>query len=67
VCAMASSANAQIHRLEELSTDRIAALDRSHTVVLMPGGILEEHGPYLPRSVIVVVAIVGDAPTSSEI
>jgi creatinine amidohydrolase len=47
-CAMASSANAQIHQLKELSTERIAALDRSRTVVLMPGGILEEHGPYLP-------------------
>lgn len=45
-CAIASLANAQIHQLKELSTERIAALDRSRTVVLMPGGILEEHGPY---------------------
>jgi creatinine amidohydrolase len=46
--SMASSADAQIHQLKELSTERIAALDRSRTVVLMPAGIMEEHGPYLP-------------------
>jgi len=39
---------AQIHNVQEMSTDRIAALDRARTVVLIPGGILEEHGPYLP-------------------
>jgi hypothetical protein len=27
---------------------RIEKLDRSKTVVIVPGGILEEHGPYLP-------------------
>ena len=47
-CAMASSANAQIHQLKELSTraDR-GARPIAHRGV-MPGGILEEHGPYLP-------------------
>lgn len=42
------SANAQVHHVTELNTAQIRALDRSHTAVLLPGGILEEHGPYLP-------------------
>ena len=41
-------AQAQVYRLAELNTDQIRALDRRTTVVLIPGGILEEHGPYLP-------------------
>jgi creatinine amidohydrolase/Fe(II)-dependent formamide hydrolase-like protein len=39
---------AQIYNLSELNTEQIRALDRQKTVVLLPGGILEEHGPYLP-------------------
>ena len=31
-----------------MNTRQIQALDLSKTVVLIPGGILEEHGPYLP-------------------
>jgi creatinine amidohydrolase/Fe(II)-dependent formamide hydrolase-like protein len=42
------SAAAQLHRAGELNTVQIQALDRERTVVLLPGGILEEHGPYLP-------------------
>lgn len=42
------SAHARIYRAAEMNTDQIRALDRSKTVVLMPGGILEQHGPYLP-------------------
>ena len=38
----------QVLRVADLPTDRIRSLDRSKTVVLLPGGILEEHGPYLP-------------------
>lgn len=38
----------RIYRLVELNTEQIRALDRAQTVVLLPGGILEEHGPYLP-------------------
>jgi len=45
---MASSAFAQVVRVAELKTSEIRALDRAKTVVLLPGGILEEHGPYLP-------------------
>ena len=39
---------AQVYRLADLNTEQILALDREKTVVLIPGGILEEHGPYLP-------------------
>jgi creatinine amidohydrolase/Fe(II)-dependent formamide hydrolase-like protein len=31
-----------------MNTRQIEALDKQHTVVVIPGGILEEHGPYLP-------------------
>jgi creatinine amidohydrolase/Fe(II)-dependent formamide hydrolase-like protein len=37
-----------IYRLAEMNTEQIRALDREKTVVVLPGGILEEHGPYLP-------------------
>ena len=42
------SAFAQIYRVAEMNTEEIRALDRAKTVVLLPGGILEQHGPYLP-------------------
>lgn len=38
----------QIYRVAEMRTDQIRALDKSRTVVLLPAGILEQHGPYLP-------------------
>ena len=38
----------QIYHVKEMNTEQIRALDREKTVVLIPGGILEEHGPYLP-------------------
>jgi creatinine amidohydrolase/Fe(II)-dependent formamide hydrolase-like protein len=31
-----------------MTASEVAALDRAKTVILLPGGILEEHGPYLP-------------------
>ena len=34
--------------LAELNTEQIRALDRDKTIVLIPVGVLEEHGPYLP-------------------
>jgi creatinine amidohydrolase/Fe(II)-dependent formamide hydrolase-like protein len=43
-----SVATCQIRQLAELNTNQIRALDRTKTVVLIPGGILEQHGPYLP-------------------
>jgi creatinine amidohydrolase/Fe(II)-dependent formamide hydrolase-like protein len=45
---LASRASAQVLDVRELRPSQIAALDRSRTVVLLTGGILEEHGPYLP-------------------
>src|SRR5262249_3742108 len=44
----ATSADPRILEVGQLGTERIRALDRAHTVVLLQGGILEEHGPYLP-------------------
>ncbi len=43
-----ASASAQVYRVAEMNTEQIRALDRGKTVVLLPGGILEQHGPYLP-------------------
>jgi creatinine amidohydrolase/Fe(II)-dependent formamide hydrolase-like protein len=39
---------AQVRQLSELSVTDIQALDRNQTVVIMAGGLMEEHGPYLP-------------------
>lgn len=40
--------SAQVLKLAELNTEQIRALDKGKTIVLIPGGILEEHGPFLP-------------------
>jgi creatinine amidohydrolase/Fe(II)-dependent formamide hydrolase-like protein len=48
VAFTAASAQAQIYRIAEMRTEQIRALDRSRTVVLIPAGILEQHGPHLP-------------------
>jgi creatinine amidohydrolase/Fe(II)-dependent formamide hydrolase-like protein len=45
---LSTAATAQIFQLAQLNTNQIRALDQAKTVVLTPGGILEEHGPYLP-------------------
>src|SRR5271165_3517923 len=39
---------AQILRIADMNTQQIRALDLAKTVILVPGDILEEHGPYLP-------------------
>jgi len=44
----AATASAQIYRVAEMNVEQIRALDKQKTVVLLPGGILEQHGPYLP-------------------
>ena len=41
-------ASINILLLKELNTSQIGSLDKKKTAVLIPGGILEEHGPYLP-------------------
>ena len=43
-----AEAFAQIYYVKEMNTEQFRALDREKTVVLLPGGILEQHGPYLP-------------------
>src|SRR6185436_5863320 len=48
VAAAGARAGAQVVRLADLNTTQIRALDRTKTVVFLPGGMLEEHGPYLP-------------------
>jgi len=45
---MGSGASAQVVKVAELNTRQIRALDRDKTVVFLQGGMLEEHGPYLP-------------------
>ncbi len=40
-----------VHRLEELSSPTLDALDRERTVVLLTISPLEEHGPHLPVGV----------------
>src|SRR5690349_10527912 len=37
-----------IFQIKELNARQIQSFDKNKTVVLIPGGILEEHGPYLP-------------------
>lgn len=44
----AAPAAAQVRRVAELNAEQIRALDRARTAVIIPGGILEQHGPYLP-------------------
>ena len=46
--ASAAAASAQVLRAAELNTDQIRALDRAKTAIVIPAGILEAHGPYLP-------------------
>ena len=38
----------QIHDVRDLNVDQIRSLDRQKTVVMLQGGIIEEHGPFLP-------------------
>lgn len=41
-------AASSIHSVEDLNAAQIAKLDRDHTVIILVGTILEEHGPYVP-------------------
>jgi hypothetical protein len=40
--------NGQILHVCELTVTEIESLHKQEVVVLLPGGILEQHGPYLP-------------------
>jgi creatinine amidohydrolase len=44
----AGTAEAGVLKVAELNTYQIRELDPAHTAVILPGGILEQHGPYLP-------------------
>ena len=46
--AGSAPAFAQILDAREVNTAQIQALDRARTAIVLPGGIFEEHGPYLP-------------------
>lgn len=48
LCFIPTTAMSQVLRLGELSVRDLESINRAKTVVIMPGGILEEHGPYLP-------------------
>lgn len=48
VLASAAAAQAQIYHVAEMNTAQLQGLNRARTAVLLPGGILEQHGPYLP-------------------
>lgn len=43
-----ATTDAQIYHVQDMTTVEIDSLDKEKTVVILPGGILEEHGPYLP-------------------
>lgn len=45
---VSSAQTAHVRRFVELTAADVAHLDRAHTVVIVPGAIIEEHGPYLP-------------------
>ncbi|HVE57724.1 MAG TPA: creatininase family protein [Pyrinomonadaceae bacterium] len=40
--------DAQIYRIAEMNVEQIKKLDKEKTVVILPGGIVEEHGSFLP-------------------
>ncbi len=52
ICCMAGAAPAlaEVVQVAHLTAPQLGALNRSTTVVVLTGGMLEEHGPYLPAS-----------------
>lgn len=46
----------RIHALAELTWREVAALDPSRTVVILPTGATEAHGPHLPLATDVIIA-----------
>ena len=47
-CVWRLSVNAQAYQVTDLNAEQMRALDRSKTAVILVGGMMEEHGPYLP-------------------
>lgn len=48
LCSLSATSEAQVRRLAELNVIDLRALDRAKTVVIVPAGLFEEHGPFLP-------------------
>ncbi len=48
LAALPAPALCQVLDVRDLTATDIRSLDRERTVVMLQGGILEEHGPYLP-------------------
>jgi len=48
VLLFSTSSNAQIYRIAEMNVGQIKKLNKEKTVVILPGGIVEEHGSFLP-------------------
>ncbi len=48
VSAFIGTAQGAVLSFAELTSPQVAALDRERTVVILVGGILEQHGPWLP-------------------
>lgn len=46
--ARSTPAPRRVRQFAEMTAADVARLDGAHTVILLPGGVLEEHGPYLP-------------------
>ena len=49
LCAPSVAVAQGVVRWIDLTSEQVARLDRAHTVVLLPAGIVEEHGPFLPN------------------
>ncbi len=45
---VASLTHTRLHRLDEITLKKLRALDRRRTAVLLPVGMVEEHGEHLP-------------------
>src|SRR5205085_11087789 len=48
VLAITAPLSAEVLHFSDLNTRDFSKSDKNKTVVIVPGGILEEHGPYLP-------------------
>lgn len=45
-----------VHELAQLTWEEVSGLDRSRTIVVLPVGAIEAHGPHLPLDTDVVIA-----------
>ncbi len=54
VFLFSTSSNAQIYRIAEMNVGQIKKLDKEKTVVILPGGIVEEHSSFCRLSPTVI-------------